>query len=193
MAQMTLWTLKLQFVLMRVSTCKHVFSGFCQVVRMNLTAMEFCLFLVINMYICWMNLILSTCVALLFMCLQIRCGTFIFSFQISPIYPHEAPKVKCKTKVYESPFFLVRIEFCPWSLISWNYFSYNFLIIAGLSSQYWLGWKCLPEHSSRGLEACAKHKYNHLWVIPSFHGIHVILCWTFMVWLGCICGVCNWW
>ncbi|CAI9763699.1 unnamed protein product [Fraxinus pennsylvanica] len=27
-------------------------------------------------------------------------GTFIFSFQISPIYPHEAPKVKCKTKVY---------------------------------------------------------------------------------------------
>ncbi|KAK4390666.1 NEDD8-conjugating enzyme Ubc12 [Sesamum angolense] len=27
-------------------------------------------------------------------------GTFVFSFQISPIYPHEAPKVKCKTKVY---------------------------------------------------------------------------------------------
>ncbi|KAG9135770.1 hypothetical protein Leryth_002497 [Lithospermum erythrorhizon] len=27
-------------------------------------------------------------------------GTFLFSFQISPIYPHEAPKVKCKTKVY---------------------------------------------------------------------------------------------
>ncbi|CAA3020702.1 NEDD8-conjugating enzyme Ubc12-like [Olea europaea subsp. europaea] len=25
-------------------------------------------------------------------------GTFIFSFQISPIYPHEEPKVKCKTK-----------------------------------------------------------------------------------------------
>ncbi|KAH7423908.1 hypothetical protein KP509_12G080300 [Ceratopteris richardii] len=27
-------------------------------------------------------------------------GTFVFSFNISPIYPHEAPKVKCKTKVY---------------------------------------------------------------------------------------------
>ncbi|GER37604.1 ubiquitin-conjugating enzyme family protein [Striga asiatica] len=27
-------------------------------------------------------------------------GTFVFSFQISPIYPHDAPKVKCKTKVY---------------------------------------------------------------------------------------------
>ncbi|CAI9771439.1 unnamed protein product [Fraxinus pennsylvanica] len=27
-------------------------------------------------------------------------GAFVFSFQISPIYPHEAPKVKCKTKVY---------------------------------------------------------------------------------------------
>ncbi|CAK7339519.1 unnamed protein product [Dovyalis caffra] len=27
-------------------------------------------------------------------------GTFLFSFQVSAIYPHEAPKVKCKTKVY---------------------------------------------------------------------------------------------
>ncbi|KAG6604231.1 NEDD8-conjugating enzyme Ubc12, partial [Cucurbita argyrosperma subsp. sororia] len=27
-------------------------------------------------------------------------GTFFFSFTVSPIYPHEAPKVKCKTKVY---------------------------------------------------------------------------------------------
>lgn len=27
-------------------------------------------------------------------------GTFLFLFQVSPIYPHEAPKVKCKTKVY---------------------------------------------------------------------------------------------
>ncbi|KAF3439034.1 hypothetical protein FNV43_RR17309 [Rhamnella rubrinervis] len=27
-------------------------------------------------------------------------GTFSFTFQVSPIYPHEAPKVKCKTKVY---------------------------------------------------------------------------------------------
>ncbi|KAF7138526.1 hypothetical protein RHSIM_Rhsim07G0236200 [Rhododendron simsii] len=25
---------------------------------------------------------------------------FLFSFKVSPIYPHEAPKVKCKTKVY---------------------------------------------------------------------------------------------
>ncbi|GER47927.1 ubiquitin-conjugating enzyme family protein [Striga asiatica] len=25
-------------------------------------------------------------------------GTFVFSFQISPLYPHAAPKVKCKTK-----------------------------------------------------------------------------------------------
>ncbi|KAF6149678.1 hypothetical protein GIB67_017411 [Kingdonia uniflora] len=27
-------------------------------------------------------------------------GSFIFTFQVSPMYPHEAPKVKCKTKVY---------------------------------------------------------------------------------------------
>lgn len=27
-------------------------------------------------------------------------GSFLFTFQVSPIYPHEAPKVKCKTKVY---------------------------------------------------------------------------------------------
>ncbi|KAE8727139.1 NEDD8-conjugating enzyme Ubc12 [Hibiscus syriacus] len=27
-------------------------------------------------------------------------ATFLFSFQVSPTYPHESPKVKCKTKVY---------------------------------------------------------------------------------------------
>ncbi|KAL0391996.1 UNVERIFIED_CONTAM: NEDD8-conjugating enzyme Ubc12 [Sesamum radiatum] len=27
-------------------------------------------------------------------------GAFVFSFQASPLYPHEPPKVKCKTKVY---------------------------------------------------------------------------------------------
>ncbi|KAI9182395.1 hypothetical protein LWI28_024932 [Acer negundo] len=27
-------------------------------------------------------------------------GNFVFTFSVSPIYPHEAPKVKCKTKVY---------------------------------------------------------------------------------------------
>ncbi|KAB2618005.1 NEDD8-conjugating enzyme Ubc12-like [Pyrus ussuriensis x Pyrus communis] len=27
-------------------------------------------------------------------------GVFLFTFQVAPIYPHEAPKVKCKTKVY---------------------------------------------------------------------------------------------
>lgn len=27
-------------------------------------------------------------------------GSFTFTFSVSPIYPHEAPKVKCKTKVY---------------------------------------------------------------------------------------------
>ncbi|XP_011031473.1 PREDICTED: probable NEDD8-conjugating enzyme Ubc12-like [Populus euphratica] len=27
-------------------------------------------------------------------------GKFVFSFQVSPHYPHDAPKVKCKTKVY---------------------------------------------------------------------------------------------
>jgi ubiquitin-conjugating enzyme E2 M len=26
-------------------------------------------------------------------------GNFVFSFQVSNMYPHEAPKVKCKTKV----------------------------------------------------------------------------------------------
>ncbi|EFJ13953.1 hypothetical protein SELMODRAFT_121306 [Selaginella moellendorffii] len=27
-------------------------------------------------------------------------GLFVFTFQVSGIYPHEAPKVKCKTKIY---------------------------------------------------------------------------------------------
>ncbi|KAF7128026.1 hypothetical protein RHSIM_Rhsim11G0173600 [Rhododendron simsii] len=27
-------------------------------------------------------------------------GTFMFTFQVPPMYPHEPPKVKCKTKVY---------------------------------------------------------------------------------------------
>lgn len=27
-------------------------------------------------------------------------GSFLFIFQVSPVYPHEPPKVKCKTKVY---------------------------------------------------------------------------------------------
>ncbi|XP_026436935.1 NEDD8-conjugating enzyme Ubc12-like [Papaver somniferum] len=27
-------------------------------------------------------------------------GKFEFTFQVSPTYPHEAPKVKCKTNVY---------------------------------------------------------------------------------------------
>ncbi|KAM1047950.1 hypothetical protein ACFX13_027797 [Malus domestica] len=27
-------------------------------------------------------------------------GVFMFTFQVATIYPHEAPKVKCKTKVY---------------------------------------------------------------------------------------------
>ncbi|XP_035814747.1 putative ubiquitin-conjugating enzyme family isoform X2 [Zea mays] len=27
-------------------------------------------------------------------------GAFVFTFQVSPSYPHDPPKVKCKTKVY---------------------------------------------------------------------------------------------
>ncbi|KAJ0041213.1 hypothetical protein Pint_28214 [Pistacia integerrima] len=27
-------------------------------------------------------------------------GTFLFSFEVPPIYPHDAPRVKCKTKVF---------------------------------------------------------------------------------------------
>ncbi|EEF52533.1 ubiquitin-conjugating enzyme m, putative [Ricinus communis] len=27
-------------------------------------------------------------------------GKFVFSFQVSHVYPHDAPKVKCQTKVY---------------------------------------------------------------------------------------------
>ncbi|CAN8257673.1 unnamed protein product [Cochlearia groenlandica] len=29
-----------------------------------------------------------------------KSGRFVFTFQIASVYPHEAPKVKCKTKVY---------------------------------------------------------------------------------------------
>ncbi|CAI9116682.1 OLC1v1017895C3 [Oldenlandia corymbosa var. corymbosa] len=42
----------------------------------------------------------------LFLFMDSRNGTFVFSFQISPIYPHEAPKVKCKTKVTKLLHFL---------------------------------------------------------------------------------------
>jgi ubiquitin-conjugating enzyme E2 M len=27
-------------------------------------------------------------------------GRFVFNFKVGPSYPHEAPKVKCETKVY---------------------------------------------------------------------------------------------
>ncbi|KAL6212938.1 hypothetical protein ACLB2K_018153 [Fragaria x ananassa] len=27
-------------------------------------------------------------------------GRFVFTFEVTPVYPHEAPKVKCDTKVY---------------------------------------------------------------------------------------------
>lgn len=40
----------------------------------------------------------SSLVSTMYFCCY-RGGTFLFSFQVSPIYPHEAPKVKCKTKV----------------------------------------------------------------------------------------------
>ncbi|KAH0850481.1 hypothetical protein HID58_095482 [Brassica napus] len=30
--------------------------------------------------------------------LSVDNGTFVFTFQVSPVYPHEAPKVKCKTR-----------------------------------------------------------------------------------------------
>lgn len=47
----------------------------------------------------FMGKVLNTFKSFLFSCY--RGGTFLFSFQVSPIYPHEAPKVKCKTKVNE--------------------------------------------------------------------------------------------
>lgn len=31
---------------------------------------------------------------------QCRGGAFLFTFHVTPSYPHEPPKVKCKTKVY---------------------------------------------------------------------------------------------
>lgn len=31
--------------------------------------------------------------------LSVRGGKFVFTFQVPPAYPHEPPKVKCKTKV----------------------------------------------------------------------------------------------
>ncbi|KAJ6682079.1 NEDD8-CONJUGATING ENZYME UBC12-LIKE-RELATED [Salix koriyanagi] len=63
-------------------------------------------------------------------------GTFLFSFQVSPIYPHEAPKVKCKTKGLPSkhrfrrkclPQYLARrLETCP------QYKHYHLRIISSL-------------------------------------------------------------
>ncbi|KAJ6353170.1 hypothetical protein OIU76_002225 [Salix suchowensis] len=37
---------------------------------------------------------------LMFSSVFVEVEHFLFSFQVSAIYPHEAPKVKCKTKVY---------------------------------------------------------------------------------------------
>ncbi|KAE8665928.1 putative carbohydrate transporter [Hibiscus syriacus] len=69
-------------------------------------------------------------------------GTLLFSFQVSPTYPHEAPKVKCKTMV--------------------DCFR--------LSSKYRLGRKRLPQHLARRLETGAEYKHSNLWIISSFHG-----------------------
>jgi hypothetical protein len=34
------------------------------------------------------------------LCVALRCrgGVFVFTFVVPPVYPHEPPKVKCKTK-----------------------------------------------------------------------------------------------
>lgn len=50
-----------------------------------------------------------------------RGGTFYFSFTVSPIYPHEAPKVKCKTKVNLSGF--LPTAFDPFSIESLREYS----------------------------------------------------------------------
>lgn len=34
------------------------------------------------------------------MAILCRGGAFLFTFHVTPAYPHEPPKVKCKTKVY---------------------------------------------------------------------------------------------
>lgn len=51
-------------------------------------------------------------------------GVFTFTFQIAPLYPHEAPKVKCKTKVSRSLSYsfviIVSLNFfCNYHVILW--------------------------------------------------------------------------
>ena len=95
-----------------------------------------------------------------------RAGAFVFSFDISTGYPHDAPKVKCQTKVDlmthttsarqfssgRSPCFF--LTFC----------------ISGVPSKHRSGGKCVPEHPQGGLEACAQHQFHHIWPSIPVHG-----------------------
>uniref|UniRef100_Q9SDY5-2 Isoform 2 of NEDD8-conjugating enzyme Ubc12 n=1 Tax=Arabidopsis thaliana TaxID=3702 RepID=Q9SDY5-2 len=73
-------------------------------------------------------------------------GTFVFTFQVSPVYPHEAPKVKCKTKVGLSSFYMPYIVYSFYFKIVCVVETLCWFSCLGLSSQYRFGRKRLPEH-----------------------------------------------
>lgn len=115
---------------------------------------------------------IPSCIIIWYDCLFfffLRGGTFTFSFQISPLYPHDAPKVKCKTKVIKFSVACCTKCYCSVFLTELP----KSIHPSGVPSQHWLGRKCLPEHSSRRLEACAQHKHYHIWIISSFHGTYL--------------------
>lgn len=57
----------------------------------------------IYVHMCFLLLSFCNFVRILYMIMShLRSGKFTFTFQISAIYPHEAPKVKCRTKVNQN-------------------------------------------------------------------------------------------
>lgn len=106
-------------------------------------------------------------------------GTFLFSFHVSPIYPHEAPKVKCKTKVgwsfhyifnYRSRFWVFAALLSYSVTMLWIYLSLH-IVFAGLPSKYWFGRECLSQHLKRRLETCPEYKHCYLWLVSSLYGM----------------------
>jgi len=91
MARMTLWALRFLSGQMKDIICNELSLKFslCISLVSLLYDLKNCIISFLEMII-----LLNTLIRVW------RGGTFLFSFQVSPIYPHEAPKVKCKTKVF---------------------------------------------------------------------------------------------
>lgn len=85
-----------------------------------------------------------------------RGGTFIFSFAVPSVYPHEAPKVKCLTKVRETKNLRMKSasELLPTDVVCYSF--------PGISPKHRLRRKRMLEYTARRLETCLKHQLSSL-------------------------------